>query len=232
MSPRRVLVLGAWAPEIAPLAPLARKLARRSRGPRLFLDTVGVGPVDAALGTEAAIARHGSLRAKNAGLLGCIFVGTAGVYPAASAPTVGGAALVHRLHLVSTAALRGDGYWPAPARRASASSPDLLKSIAAAVPALPAADLYNTLVITSAAALARRLGRARLDDEAAHPKVENLEAFAVARACARRDVPFAAVVGISNVVGPDAHATWKAMAPVASAAVAQALETWLATLPG
>jgi len=230
MSPRRVLVLGAWAPEIAPLEALARRLARRRQGPRLFLDTVGVGPVDAALGTEAAIARHGNARAKNAGLRGCIFVGTAGVYPRAGAPTVGGAAVVHRLHLVSTAAVRGEGYWPAPAQRASASSPALLKSIVAAVPALPAVDLYNTLVITSAAALARRLARARLDDEAPRPRVENLEAFAVARACARRDVPFAAVVGLSNVVGPDAHATWKAMAPLASTAVAQALEAWLATL--
>src|SRR5690606_4042162 len=39
--------------------------------------------------------------------------------------------------------------------------------------------------------------------------VEHLEAWAVAWACAQAGVPFAALLGIANEVGPDAHVQWK-----------------------
>jgi purine-nucleoside phosphorylase len=38
--------------------------------------------------------------------------------------------------------------------------------------------------------------------------VEHLEAYAVAWACARSSIPFVAVLGITNTVGPDAHLQW------------------------
>jgi nucleoside phosphorylase len=48
--------------------------------------------------------------------------------------------------------------------------------------------------------------------------VENLEAFAVARAAATAGIPFIAILGISNTVGPMAHAEWKRNAARAAAA--------------
>jgi len=52
--------------------------------------------------------------------------------------------------------------------------------------------------------------------------VENLEAFAVARAAAAAGLPFAAILGISNNVGPSAHAAWKRNATGAAAAACHA----------
>ena len=63
-------------------------------------------------------------------------------------------------------------------------------------------DVATPLAITKAAALARRLARAT------GAAVENLEAFGVARAAHRAGVPFGAVLGISNRVGPRAHEEW------------------------
>ena len=41
-------------------------------------------------------------------------------------------------------------------------------------------------------------------------QVEHLEAFGVAYACEQKGIPFALILGISNVVGPDAHLEWLA----------------------
>jgi nucleoside phosphorylase len=38
--------------------------------------------------------------------------------------------------------------------------------------------------------------------------VEHLEAFGVAIACQNAGIPFVAVLGISNAVGPEAHGQW------------------------
>jgi len=38
--------------------------------------------------------------------------------------------------------------------------------------------------------------------------VEHLEAFGVALACREAGIPFIAVLGISNIVGSDAHIQW------------------------
>jgi purine-nucleoside phosphorylase len=59
------------------------------------------------------------------------------------------------------------------------------------------------VAITKAPGLARKLG-------ATGAALENLEVFSVARAAHAAGLPFAAVLGISNVVGPNAHAEWRA----------------------
>ena len=97
------LVLAAWEPEIAPL----RRLARAIAPARLILGTVGVGAIDAAVGAAAAIAAARPTRV--------IFVGTAGAFPRGRATAaIGTVAIAGELSLVSTAALRGDGYLPEP----------------------------------------------------------------------------------------------------------------------
>src|SRR3954470_21533270 len=97
------LVLSAWEPEIAPLRRLARAFDRE----RLALATVGVGAVDAAIGAAAAIAAARPARV--------IFIGTAWAYPRGRATgAIGAVAIAGELALVSTAALRGDGYLPEP----------------------------------------------------------------------------------------------------------------------
>ena len=51
---------------------------------------------------------------------------------------------------------------------------------------------------------------------AAH--VENMEIWGAARTCRRHEIPFGAFLGLSNMVGPDAHDEWKREHSRASAA--------------
>ena len=212
MSTVRTLVLSAWEPEVAPL----RRLLRAAPGARdVAMAAVGVGTVDAAVGAANAIAR---LRPRRV-----IFVGTAGVYPgAARALPIGAAAVAGALRLVSTATLRGDAYHPAPlVAEAEATAPlraRLARAADADASALPI--VACPLAITQTAALARRIA-------ATGPALENLEAFAVARAAVAARVPFGAVLGVSNVVGPKAHAEWRANHLRASRAACHVVWTFL-----
>jgi nucleoside phosphorylase len=193
MSTIRTLVLSAWEPEVAPL----RRLLRAAKPARsdVALAAVGVGTVDAAVGAATAIARANPRRV--------IFVGTAGVYPsAARVHAIGTAALAGELRLVSTATLRGDAYHPAPLV-ATATTNAPLRAALARGDGVPTATVACPLAITQTAALARRIA-------ATGAALETLEAFAVARAAAAAGLPFAAVLGVSNVVGPRAHAEWRA----------------------
>jgi nucleoside phosphorylase len=195
MKAVRTLVLSAWEPEVAPLRRLLRTSPETARD--VALAAVGVGTVDAAVGAANEIARARPRRV--------IFVGTAGVYPGqAAALAIGTAAVASELRLVSTATLRGDAYHPAPLVAAAETTPTLRARLARARAAdAPIATVACPLAITQTAALARRLA-------ATGAALENLEAFAVARAAAAARLPFAAVLGISNIVGPRAHAEWRA----------------------
>lgn len=197
----RTLVLSAWDPEVAPLARLLR--AHPSDGKGVALAAVGVGLVDAAVGAARAIAAAKPSRV--------IFVGTAGVYPAAArALPIGSAALAGEVRLVSTATLRGDAYAPAPLVSTTSTAEALRERLARAA-SLPVATVACPVAITKTTALARKLG-------ATGATLENLEVFAVARAADAAGLPFAAVLGISNVVGPNAHAEWRAHHQAASRA--------------
>jgi purine-nucleoside phosphorylase len=212
MPPIQTLVLSAWEPEVTPL----RRLLRRSPlASTVALEAIGVGTVDAAVGAAHALARTRPRRV--------IFVGTAGVYPgpAARALPVGAAAIAGELRLVSTATLRGDAYHPAPLVAAAETTPALRARLsAAAVDVASSVTVACPLAITHAAALARRIA-------GTGAALENLEAFAVARAAAGARVPFAAVLGVSNAVGPRAHAEWRANHLAASRAACHAVWSFL-----
>ena len=186
------LVLAAWEPEIAPL----RRLARAIDPAWLALGTVGVGAVDAAIGAAAAIAAARPTRV--------IFVGTAGAYPRGRATAaIGTVAIAGELSLVSTAALRGDGYLPEPlATRAPTSGPLVAQLAACGQPRRPVPVLAVAcpIAVTRSATLGRHLAHG------SGAALENLEAFAVARAAAAAGVEdMAAVLGIANRVGPRGH---------------------------
>ena len=82
------------------------------------------------------------------------------------------------------------------------------------------------LAITRSAALARRIATAT------GALLENLEAFAVARAAAAAGVEFAAVLGVANRVGPVAHDEWRAHHRRASRAACTLVARWLRGAPG
>ena len=209
----RTLVVSAFEPEIAPLRRLVRGLA----GVRLA--PVGIGAVDAAAGAARAILQHRPRRV--------LFVGTAGVYPSGPGRDdlpIGDAVVAGTIACVSTAALRGDGYLPEPQVVRAAGAPRLSALLSASAGPWP--TVACPLAITRSAALARRIATAT------GASLENLEAFAVARAAATAGVEFAAVLGIANRVGPLAHEEWRAHHRRASRAAATLVARWLRGAPG
>ncbi|MEC8424370.1 MAG: hypothetical protein VX000_11385 [Myxococcota bacterium] len=145
---------------------------------------LGVGPVVTA-------ARMGRLLAEVAPT-GVVMVGTAGAYP--DGPAVGVAVQAGRLGLADGAAAMALGYTPLPP---------------APVPAdhrvLPLLDLPICDVLTTGAVSTDPVLTGRLGDGWA---VEHLECFGAAWACQDAGIPFTAVLGIANRVGPGAHAEW------------------------
>jgi nucleoside phosphorylase len=207
------LVLSAWEPELAPL----RQIARAGKRSRVVWNgvAVGVGAVDAGIGAARAIARHRPTRV--------IFVGTAGAYRSVrGAPAIGAVVSARELLAVSTAALRGDGYLPAPQVVREAAAPALRAAIQAGAAGPPAeVAVACPVAITRTARLAGKIARGT------GAAVENLEAFAVARAAAAAGLPFAALLGIANDVGPSAHHQWRDNHRSASRAACEAVAEFL-----
>ena len=203
-SPKCWLVLAAWPPE---LTELRRLLKRMPTHTHVVARAAGVGLVEAAIGATAAIAE-----VKPDAVM---FVGTAGSYPGRRPDlALAGVVAARRLLLLADGVATGDAYLPS-ALPATQESTVALRRITAAS-GLLLADVACPLAITSRPVPVGGGGGAPACD------VENLEAFAVARAAAAADLPFAAILGISNTVGPSAHAAWKRNATRAAAAACRA----------
>jgi nucleoside phosphorylase len=209
LMPGPLLVVAAWEPELAALVADAK-----SKGPRRFRSgVVGVGLVEAAAGAARLMA---ALRPR-----AVILIGTAGVYAAArAAHAVGDAVVAMRMHLMSAEVVRGAAYFPAPCPVTVEGDRALGRAIAQAAH-LATLDVACPLGITRKSAVAVRIA------ETSGAALENLESFAVARASALAQIPFAAVLGIANVVGPGAHVEWKRHGAGAAATACSAVRAWL-----
>lgn len=149
-------------------------------------EALGVGPVPAAARAATLIER----RRPSA----VVLVGTAGAY--AGGPAIGSVIAAARVGLSFGVEALGLAYVPRPAPPVECD-PALLERLP-----LPRHAVLTTGAITRDPELARRLSDGWT--------VEHLEAFAVGHACRAAGVPFVAVLGIANAVGPDAHAEWLA----------------------
>jgi len=204
----RWLVVAAWAPELrhlrAGLAGLPSSVRKR-----VVLETVGVGLVEAAAGSARLVGMH----TPDAVLL----VGTAGSYPRhRTVFGIGSAAICRRMRLLPPVLGSQHGFVPGIVPTLAKSSTALVRGLRKAT-ALPVADVACPLAITAskkAATAAAELSGCAL---------ENLEAFSVARAAAAAGVPFAAILGIANYVGPAAHAEWKKHGDAAATAACEAV---------
>ena len=146
--------------------------------------TVGIGPVVAAASTAHILA---SLQPD-----AVVLIGTAGSYR--GGPSIGRACVASRVGLADGAAAMGLGYVPRPPAPIPCDARLLARTD------LPQHDVLTTGAITTDPLLAERMADGW--------QVEHLEAYGVACACAAADVPFLAILGIANVVGPDAHVQW------------------------
>jgi len=215
ISPRnsaRVLLVSAFAPELAPIVRWLESPAQRRLRRTVTCQPVGIGAVDAAAGAASALVRHAPAAV--------VFVGTAGSYGAR--PPLEAVAVARALHLASGSAAAGGSYFPAPMVPRAVADPALRRALLAAGGGSAAeGDVATPLGITSSRRLAARLATT------SGATVENLEAFAVARAAAAAEVPFGAVLGVANRVGPAAHAQWLSHRDAATANACALVAAWL-----
>ncbi len=166
----------------------------------MALAAAGIGAVDAAVGAARAIAATPARPASSSSGRPAIYGGAQAGGPAGSERGRGG-----RDRLRVDGGARGE---TPTARRRPRSGPRPTRRLRAAL-ARPRATPHAPrgvacpLAITRSAALGRRIAAAT------GAELENLEAFAVARAAAAAGVEFAAVLGVANRVGPTGHAEWR-----------------------
>ena len=159
---------------------------------------VGVGLIAAATSVAKLLAAERPT--------GIILVGTAGSF--SGHPPIGAVVAAQLVGLGSVAETLGLGYVP------RAPGPIETDARLRHCLGLPTARVLTNLAITTDSVLARRF--------AADWEVEHMEAYAVAYACADAGVPFVAVLGVTNFVGPSAHAAWVLHRVAMSSAAQQA----------
>ena len=165
---------------------------------------VGVGPVVAAANASSLLALHQPEFV--------VLIGTGGAY--AGGPDIGTAIAATEVGLSYGVAAMGLGYVPRPPSPVSCDE-GLLSRLE-----LPRHNVLTSGAITTDVTLAERLSDGFT--------VEHLEAYGVAYACHVARVPFVAVLGISNVVGPSAHTQWLTHRDEAQAVARAAIQPFLA----
>lgn len=219
--PVDVLVLAAHAPEFIGLRPhIGDGLNGVIGGLFVVAKTIGVGLAVAGAATATRIAQ---MRPR-----AVIALGSCGIYPCGVPYRPLDLVVPSRLHLFDPSVAAGKAAFPEPMRTVfepdSALSAGLLQS---AGPHAREAPTATTMAIITDDAIAKAVhGATGLE-------AENLELFPIALACQAADVPFAAVLGVTNMVGSSGRADWRVYQRDAAIAAAEAIVSWLrAGAPG
>lgn len=183
-APMKLLICGAFAPEIAQLQ------HHYEDNPSIIVAPVGIGAIAAASTTTALIAQHAPSH--------ILFTGTCGILTP-SPLSIGEVVRAKTIHLGDIGALAGDNHLPE-AMTTPITSIHFLDS----QNSIPERDVFCPLAITHS-----ETGAALLRQNFPGGCVENLECFAVAWAATQNRLPFEAILGISNTIGPNGHAEWK-----------------------
>jgi futalosine hydrolase len=212
-APCRLLIVSAWSPELAYLRARLPHLPV-SVGRAVTLGTVGVGLVEAGMGAARLIeSRRPSM---------VLLVGTAGLYPDTGEDcSLEDVAIADHLKLLGEILPGKHSYLPGPLAKTIRCAPSLVSVLKKTMP-LPCLDVACPLAITASTKAA--FHAARTSDCA----LENLEAFSVACAAKTAKLPFAAILGISNHVGPSGHAQWLRHAKSSAQAACQVVIEYLA----
>jgi futalosine hydrolase len=206
-----LLIVAAFHPELGPLrATLGDTLAGRVGSRWVVATPVGIGLPQASVGAALRIA-DGRPRA-------VLLVGTCGAYPGTSL-RIGDAVVARRALLVDPAVVEGAAQFPDAMSLASECDPAMHAALVGAGGV--AADVATTLAVTVDDAVAARVSLA------ARAQAEHLEAHGVASACATLGVPFAAVLGVANVVGSRARDEWRANHRASAQAAIDVVTAWL-----
>jgi nucleoside phosphorylase len=214
-TPVDILLLAAHAPEFVGLrAHLGEQLSGNLRGLTVVAKTIGVGMAVAGAGAANRIQQLAPRAV--------VLLGSCGIYPCGVEYFPLDILVPSRFHLFDASVAAGKAEFPDPMQTVLDPHPLLTAGLAAAGGArCRSVPLGTTLAITTDDAIAR----------AVHPatglEAENLEAFPVALACRAAEVPFAAVLGVTNVVGSQGRTDWFKYQRDAAVAAAEAFLTWV-----
>jgi nucleoside phosphorylase len=149
-----------------------------------------------------------------------VLIGTCGAYAHVARPTpaLGQVVVGVRSHLVDLGAIYGKAEIPSAVATRLQSDESICLGLASE--GHPQVEVATTLGITVDDQAATRLALGNVD-------VEHLETFSVASACKAAGVPFAALLGVANLVGSSAREQWRANHNAAADAAAAALLSWL-----
>ncbi len=220
LPPTDVLVLGAHPPDLRGLRDrLGTRLVGRIQGLEVLGKVAGVGGIVAA----AATMRRLLFVEPRAAVL----VGTCGVYAGCEGYRPNDVVVAKGCALVNHSVAARQAAFPDPLRTRLESPAHLVAGLRASGPRVHSTAVASPEAFTLDDALAARV-------PADHGcEAENLEAFAVAQACESAGVPFAAVLGVTHVVGSRARDDRRRFAKEASAAAFEVVASWLrAGAPG
>ncbi len=164
----------------------------RHRQKPVLAAAVGVGLVDFAAGLEALLARHA--------VRGVVLTGSCGVYPAAARHWPPGS-LVAPLEAVwaDVQAMSGRGYFPGQLLQRGR----LDRKLTAFLQPECGGRALTLATITAEDTAAAEL------EAFYQAQFEQMELFALVRVCARRHLPAAALLGVTNRVGGESHRQWR-----------------------
>jgi nucleoside phosphorylase len=209
-----VLVLAAHAPELVGLRDALGAGLRGTIGSlEVECATVGVGLPASASGTTRALQ---AIQPR-----AVVLLGSCGLYPRriefrALTPVV-----ATGVRLVDAHVLNDHAAFPAPMQLLNAPDRSLSEGLAQTDPSSLRGEVATTLAITTDDALAQTIG------SKSGCAAENLEAYAVALACAAHDLPYACVLVATNAVGSQGRQQWQNYQRSAAEKAAELLIAWL-----
>ncbi len=209
-----LLIVAAHAPDMAGLRPhLSDNLIGEVRGLRVRGKAVGMGM--AAAGPATA---RGILAVQPRAVL---LLGSCGVYPNLSQYRPHDVLVSSRVQLVSHAVMAGRSAFPGPMQTSQDCDPLLGAGLVTGAGRVFLAPVACTLATTIDDAVAARI------NGSTGCEAENLEVFAIGQACRSAEVPFVAVLGVSNIVGSTGAQDWMQFQRAAVTAAAESIVTWI-----
>lgn len=209
-----LLVLGAHVPDLQGLRRhLGSELAGTIGPLRALAKPVGMG-----LGTAGASTMR---RLQQLDPRAVVFLGTCGVYPGLEGYQPHDVIVASQLKLLDHGVLAGEAAYPEPMPTEAPVHPRVsagLASVRARTRQVPVASpLAHTVSDERGQRVPALLG--------CH--AENLEALAVAQACQLAAVPFAAVLGVTHLVGPRGFEDWRRFERTSTTVAADVVAGWL-----
>lgn len=209
-----LLIVASHAPDMAGLRPyLSDQLIGEVRGIRVRGKAVGLGLAVAGPGTA-----RGILAVEPRAV---VLIGSCGVYPNLPQYRPHDVIVSSRVQLVDHSVTAGRSQFPGPMQTSFECNSLLGAGLAAGGGRVYMAPVANPLAKTTDDGVAASI------QPSSGCEAENIEAFAVGQACKAAEVPFCAVLGVSNIVGSTGQQDWMQFQRAAVNAAAETIVTWL-----